>query len=189
MKRNKLSYVGVLIVLIAFIIFSFTSCEGSKPPAKSADTVMSQQTNTAMKEAVAQVGYPAIVNYQEMKWAKMIFELRDKIDLITYAYIVNMNGELIFLGKCIGYGLPYSVQYTSPQKIWDLEVDGGGRDKYEDNGEIQVLPQADPNGLFMPDGLSATWLLLINPETGEPQPIYVEPEILVSPFPLHNMEP
>jgi hypothetical protein len=36
----------------------------------------------------------------------------------------------------------------------------------------------------MPDGLSATWLLLFEPETNEPRPTYVEPEIIVTPFPL-----
>ena len=48
-----------------------------------------------------------------------------------------------------------------------------------------ILPQADPNGLFMPSGLSATWLLLIDPKTGDPVPTYVENEIIVSGFPLH----
>lgn len=40
------------------------------------------------------------------------------------------------------------------------------------------------NGLFMPQGLSATWLMMIDPQTNEPRPVYVEPEIIVSPFPL-----
>ena len=46
----------------------------------------------------------------------------------------------------------------------------------------------EPNGLFMPEGLSATWLLMIDPKTNEPRPVYVEPQIIVSPFPLHNLK-
>ena len=52
-----------------------------------------------------------------------------------------------------------------------------------DAGSV-VVPQADPNGLFMPTGLSATWLMMIDPKTHEPRPVYIEPEIIVSPFPL-----
>lgn len=46
------------------------------------------------------------------------------------------------------------------------------------------MPQSEPNGLFMPDSLSATWLMMIDPDTGEPRPVYVEPLIIVSPFKL-----
>ena len=48
-----------------------------------------------------------------------------------------------------------------------------------------ALPQADPNGLFMPSGLSATWVMLVNPRTNKPQPVYIENEIIVSPFRLN----
>lgn len=129
-----------------------------------------------MKEANAEVGMPAIINFQEKKIAKMIFELRDKEDLVCYAYIVNhMTGKLVFIGKCMGYGLPYSTQYTNPIKTVDTRYS---------SGFCEQLPQADPNGLFMPDGLSATWLMMIDPETNEPRPVYLEPEIVVSPFKL-----
>lgn len=146
-------------------------CDGEP----SSDKIMRQQTEAALKEANAQIGMPAIKNFQERKLAKMIFELRDQEKLICWAYIVNhMTGELVLIGKCIGFGLPYSVQYTNPMK------------RVYGSMESHTLPQADPNGLFMPDGLSATWLMMIDKKTGDPHPVYVEPEILVSPFPLTN---
>jgi len=37
----------------------------------------------------------------------------------------------------------------------------------------------------MPDGLSATWLMMIDKD-GKSRPVYIEPEIIVSPFPLVN---
>jgi len=67
-----------------------------------------------------------------------------------------------------------------------MQKEGGIIGKYQDNGEVQVLPQADPNGLFMPTSSSATWLMMIDPETNKPRPVYIEPEIVVSPFPLIN---
>lgn len=154
------------ILMISLVLIFMTSCE------ESADSIQRKRTAAALKEADAQIGMPAIKNYQERKLAKMIFELRDKEKLITYAYITSMSGKLIFIGKCIGFGLPYSVQYTNPMKR--LYNTGGG-----------TIPQADPNGLFMPGGLSATWLMMIDPKTKKARPVYVEPQIIVSPFRLH----
>ena len=38
-------------------------------------------------------------------------------------------------------------------------------------------------GLFMPEGLSATYVMCMI--KGKLKPVYVEPEIIVSPFKLH----
>lgn len=160
---------------IAFVIIMF-SLIGCGPHQVSSNEELAMQTEQAMQEANRQIGMPAIVNFQERKLAKMIFELRDQADLITYTYLVNkMTGKLVFLGRSIGYGLPYSVQYTNPETI---ERSGQGYG-------YAILPQADPNGLFMPTGLSATWIMLLDPKTNKPKPVYVEPEIVVSPFKLH----
>ena len=119
---------------------------------------------------------PDITNFTERRLAKDILELRDT-ELTTYCYIVNLNGELIFMGEAIGFGLPYSVQFTNPEVI--------AHKHYNNGGSFGTLPQADPSGLFMPDGLSATWIMLKGPD-GKVHPVYMEPEIIVSPFPLHE---
>lgn len=129
-----------------------------------------ESMNKLLDEANSQVGLPAIKNFFEKKTAKAIFELRDQSDLVCYAYHwSDYNGKYVFLGECMGYGLPYSVQYTNPEKR-----------VYEST----TLPQADPNGLYMPDGLSATWVLLIDPKTGKAKPCYIEPLLSVFPFKL-----
>lgn len=157
--------------LFVFNIFCFNVSSFQSFSIGSAEQKQERATKKLISEAHKQIGMPSIMNFQERKLAKMIFELRDQANLVTYAYIVAKNtGKLVFIGKCIGFGLPYSVQYTNPQK-------------YETNGA--TLPQADPNGLYMPSGLSATWLMMIDPKTQKPRPVYVEPEILVSPFKLH----
>ena len=48
------------------------------------------------------------------------------------------------------------------------------------------MPQADPNGLFMPNSADGTWLMMINPKTGDVHPTYCEPRVLVSAFPLND---
>ena len=121
---------------------------------------------------------PAIVNFQERKLMKMILELRDQENLVTYCYLVSeMTGEIgQFLGKGIGFGIPAATQFTNPEKVYQ----GSGA-----NGRSATfLPQADPNGLFMPTSTSATWYMLLD-EEGEPHPIYIEPLIIVSPIKLH----
>lgn len=165
-----------VLLVFAFIGLLFlSSCTTTIKP--SADHELAQKTEQSMKEANRQVGMPAIKNYQEKKLMKMIYELRDKADYVCYAYIIDMNGKKHFLGKCIGYGIPYSTQFSNPERL----EKGGHSGTYWGT----TIPQPEPNGLFMPEGLAATWLLLINPKTNEPEPIYIEPEILVSPFPLH----
>lgn len=158
-------------------VISFASCSVDPNAFQNSDEQTAHKQEQIMKEANAELGMPAITNFQEKKLAKMIMEQRDREDLICYAYIVNqMTGKLVFLGKCLGYGLPYSTQYTNPIKTVDA---------WKSNGYCEQLPQADPNGLFMPEGLNATWLMMIDPENGEPRPVYLEPEIIVSPFKLH----
>ena len=173
----------ILLLFVMGLCFGVVGCE--EVNVNTADQQMKKQTEQAMKEANSQIGMPAIKNFQERKLAKMIFELRDQADLITYAYVVNLNGDLIFIGKCIGFGLPYSVQYTNPMKIIDPDSIPG-QSYYSGEGTPAIVPQADPNGLFMPAELSATWLMMIDPDTNEPRPVYIEPELVVSPFPLHK---
>lgn len=83
-----------------------------------------------------------------------------------------MNGNLKFLTKSLGYGVPYSTQYTNPERV-----------SYTRGGSFYTIPQPEPNGLFMPTSSSATWILVPNPN-GEIDVLYVEPLIIVSPFKL-----
>ncbi len=158
------------IIAIVIIGCMFIGCW-----EETADEKQSLKTENLMAEISRQVGMPNIVNFQQKKLMKMIFELCDKENLITYAYIKSdYQGKLMFIGKCIGFGIPFSAQFTNPQKV------------VKRLGNRYILPQPDPNGLFMPTSSSATWLMMIDPKTNEPRPVYIEPEIVVSPFPLHK---
>src|SRR5690349_6098676 len=89
-----------------------------------------------LQEANAQTGMPAIKNFRERKMLKDILELRDQSGLVTYTYLYNeMQGKLVFFCSSIGYGIPYSTDYTNPQKWIAQGV---------------AIPQADPNALFSP---------------------------------------
>lgn len=146
---------------------------GCVPTSSNSDTRQADETKVRLAEADRQIGMPDITRFTERKLAKDILELRDK-EIATYCYIVNLNGELIFIGEAIGYGIPYSVQFTNPERVAADGIDG----------KWGTLPQADPNGLFMPGESSATWIMLKGPD-GKVHPVYMEPQIIVSPFPLH----
>ena len=160
----------VLIIAILCCV-----CIGCLETAPTAEKRQQEQTEKLLTEVNNQVGMPNIINFQQKKLMKMVYELCDKEDLICYAYLKSdYSGKLIYIGKCIGFGIPFSAQYTNPEKIAARYSQGG----------FAILPQADPNGLYMPTSSSATWLMMIDPETQKPRPVYIEPEIVVSPFKL-----
>lgn len=174
---------SLTILTVIFSLFLFTGCEDLKTTATTAanvDKKVQLATSEAIAEAIRQIGMPAIKNYAELKLAKWIYELRDNPKLVCYAYTENkMTGQFHFKGKCLGYGLPYSVQMTNPQKL----VNADDYVSNNTNQDIFALSQPDPNGLYPPPGLSATFLVMMDSD-GKPWPVYVESEITVSPFPL-----
>lgn len=155
------------IVLILMLICSVViGCDGSE----SSDKITSQQQEKMMKEQVAQLGLPAIVNNTEKAMLKMILEKRDDPKLINYLYTFSqMKGEFIYIGKIIGYPMPYSTQYTNPFRVMrNSETDMTGN---------ATIPQADPNGLFSPASAEATWCMMINPNTNKPEIQYFEEKV------------
>ena len=165
--KKLLGVIAIAIAICFMSILTIGHFEESK-----VDRVQRIQTEELTMEAQRQVGMPNIVNFQQRKLMKMIYELCDKENLVCYAYIKSdYQGKLFFIGKCIGFGIPFSAQFTNP--------------KYHLRRTGITLPQPDPNGLYMPISSSATWLMMLDPKTKQPRPVYIEPEIVVSPFPLH----
>lgn len=156
-----------LILLAITIAIALTGCDYQP----SADQVSQQKQEKLAAEGNAEVGMPAIVNFQEKRNLKMIQELRDTA-LSTVTYTQDLAGKLHKLCDSVGYGIPAATQYTNP--------------KYTTShaGVYITLPQADPNGLFSPASADGTWVLCLNPDTKKMAPVYVEPRVIVSPFTL-----
>ena len=159
------------VLFASLITLLLVSCG---PVEETPDKKDARQQQKMLSEAQRETGLPAIHNFQEKKLLKQIYELRDNEKIVNYAYLYNeMQGKLVFIGKCIGYGIPYSTQYSNPQKVY-----------HEGSQYGLILPQAEPNGLFMPAASDGTWVMLIDKE-GTPHPVYIEPKVIVSPFPLN----
>lgn len=155
------------IISLALMVLMVLTLVGCEYEADAQDEER-DYTEQLMQQANDEIGMPNITEFYEKKMAKEIFEKRDDSDLICYVYNQSLDGQYIYVGQSMGYGLPYSTQYTCPEmRDW--------------NGSSAVtLPQADPNGLYSPDGLSATWLMMIDETSGETYIMYCEPTIVVT---------
>lgn len=161
------------LLLLLMVVMLVVGCVGCVSETKSIDSQQAEVTKELQNQMNQEIGMPNITEFYEKKMLKKIYELRDDSKLVTYTYTTNLEGKKIFQFKSIGYGLPMSVQFSNPQKIAHNVGDFG---QYADD---ILMPQAEPNGLFMPEGLSATWIMRIN-EDGNIEPVYMEEEIFVS---------
>jgi len=115
-----------------------------------------------------------IKNFRERKFLNKILEFRDRKDLIRYVYIVTFSGSIKFLGNCLGYGVPFSARQVNPMR------------EIKKDTPLGTVPRIDQNGLFMPKGHNAVWLMMIDLKTEKKEPMYISGAvpILISPFAL-----
>jgi len=161
------------VIIGLLLILSLVGCDVRETARDDADMQQQKITSMVQQEANNRLGLPDMNNFYEKSLLKDLYELRDDSELICHAYTKSqMSGKYVYEGMCIGYGLPYAVQYSNPQKYGETKGGQyGARNPY-------TMPQAEPNGLFMPDSLSATWLIMIT-EEGKREPAYYEPAIIV----------
>jgi hypothetical protein len=157
-------------IAVICLIMSLTACGKME---QSSNQIERSKQEELSKMAVQSVGMPAITNFAEKRMMKDILELRDR-NVATTTYIVDMNGKMHKVCDSVGFGLPYATQYTNPQKP---EISSGG-------GHSWVVPQADPNGLYSPASADGTWVQCVDPKTKKATVVYIEPRIVVSPFPI-----
>lgn len=161
---------GVLVGMAIVASMAQSECgEGSE-----ADRRQAAATAELAAEADRQVGMPGIANFTEKRLLRQLYELRDQ-EIATFTYIVDLEGHLHHVCDSIGFGMPFSAQFSNPQRL-----------VYPSSTGRTTLPQPEPNGIFLPDSTSATWVICAAPE-GEFRPVYVEPTITVSTFPLNHV--
>jgi hypothetical protein len=165
---------------------------------QSNDSKIAQQQEQQQAEGDAQVPPPSIVNWNEKRMAKLIQEKRDTPDLATWTYTKNMDGKYTFVCESVGYGLPYNTRANNPVHYEFLTtrtgaVYSGSGQYYQDDqgnrvwGDHAVVPQPEPNGLFIPDDAKGTWNLCKDPKTGKPDVTYQEEDIAVFPYKLPDL--
>lgn len=148
---------------------------------ENSDVEIMRQLDTLLSEANRSVPLPGITNFFERRMVRLLYELRDNPEYRTYTYITTLDGRFVKVCDSIGYGINASIQFSNPLR--PVDITETARRDYA-GIHLDQAPQAEPNGLFMPEGLAATYAMCLNPEDGEIAPVYLEQEITVSPFPL-----
>lgn len=148
------------------------------PPTPTSDAQMEEQMENLLQQSQRVVGMPSIVNFFERQMVRMLYEIRDDPEFRTFTYVMTLNGDFIKICDSIGYGINSSIQFSNSEKV----VSAGN---YRENG-LMTMPQMEPNGLSMPAGLAATYILCVNPDPNIEAigAIYLEPDAIVSPWPL-----
>lgn len=160
---------------------------------QSNDSKIAEQQELNLAEGDAQVPPPSIVNWNEKRMAKLIQEKRDQVNLATWTYTKNMDGKYTFVCESVSYGLPYNTRANNPLHYEFVSTKTGARGTgtyFTDSkgkriwGDHMVMPQPEPNGLFIPDSAKGTWNLCRDPVTGKPDVTYQEEDIAVFPYRL-----
>ncbi|MEQ8308067.1 MAG: hypothetical protein RIA09_16035 [Hoeflea sp.] len=156
-----------LFSLLAVSVLALSACDPQQSIGEQRET---EATKLLQDAASTAVGIPAIKNFTEKRQLKMLYELRDQADLVTYSYYVDLYGNLheICPSTSVGYGMPFSAQFTAPEVPVHIGANGASGQRH----------QPEPSGIYMPDSTSATWVICLG-EDGELQPTYVEPQIIV----------
>lgn len=157
------------ILALGATLLALSACDASNP-ARQRQTAA---VNSLSDQGDRLVGMPGITNFQQKRLVRDIYERTDKAT-ITYAYVQGLDGRLTCLGQGIGYGVPYGTRSTPPESTNGV---------YQDN---TTLAQPEPNGLYLPDNASASWWQMLNPETGKIDVIYLEPNVVISPFKIKS---
>jgi hypothetical protein len=165
---------ALLIAALALSLASPASAFWNNTP--SSDKATSEDLEKLLKEGERQTGLPGITNFTEKRMVKWLYELRDQPNYRTYTYIVTMTGKLVKICDSVGYGINASIQYSNPEKVY--------QESGLDGRAATFMPQAEPNALFMPEGLAATYVMCVSEGSDDVKAVYIEPEIIVSPIEL-----
>lgn len=172
--------IGILFLLGLTLVLTGAwedSCQSESPSDKS----QREQQEKLSQEGNAQIGMPGITNFTEKKIVRKLYELRDQ-NIVTFSYVMDLNGRLFHICDSIGYGLPYGVQFSNPEKVIV------GSDGVYLGQEPNTITQSEPNGLFMPPTAEGTWIICASTtKKGDIEPVYVEPRVIVSPFKLSSV--
>ena len=165
--------IGISPLLMGAQTENTSGCSNNPP---SSDDVQRTQQEKMLQQRNAMLGMPTVTNFRKAKFMKEVIERTDQA-IVTYTYNQSETfGCYNFISISTGFPIPYATQYTNPQKVEYVSISAGHT--------YQVLPQADPDGLFSPASAEGTWSLLKNPEGKEMGPTYSEPKLFTSPFKL-----
>src|SRR6056297_841300 len=176
-RGNNMKRVLALVLIVVMV--GIVGCSSTDTiENKTSDQVQAEKAERVNKQKSLSVGEPSITNFYEANQVKEIYEKRDNAELLCYTYVKNIEGKFIYLGVSKGYGVNASIQFSNPVKVVDME-DFPNVPDWSGSSAPTLMPQAEPNGLFMPEGLMATYINLLDEKTGEFSLSYIEDNLNV----------
>lgn len=158
-------------LLLAFLLLTAESCDYTPSQTSSeSNQVNDQQTIYAQSQPIHKYDYSP-----EKDELQQIYDARMKV-VNTWTVIYSM-GKPLFVCPSKGYPIPYTTQLTNPDQV---------QDGSSSVNPSQVIPQAEPNGLYT-GTTSTTWVLCIRTLPGggsEIEPVYSESDALAFPYPV-----
>jgi hypothetical protein len=94
--------------------------------------------------------------------------------VVTYSYVRNIQGNVIFSCNSIGFPVPSNEQLTNPESL--------ASPNYRDSS---VLPQAEPNGMYSSPSTSGTFVFCLS-DDGSVSPSYFEQDVETHTAPLNE---
>lgn len=159
--------ISTALVLLCALVFS--GCGTTESQAtKEADEVNAQQKQYAIGQPIPKFDWSL-----ERDLMIKLYELRNK-KVSTHAVWRSDRGMVE--GDCpsLGFGLPYDVSLTNPVMASKSWWGAAG-------SSIDVVEQAEPNGIFASKNTSATWVMCVG-DAGMIEPIYVETKVTIYPY-------
>lgn len=152
-----------LIVLLLFPLFLF-NCES---PADSANRREREQVNRAQETMVRNQPPPVFDWSLERHLMTQLYRARNE-RMLTYTYVFNRNGGLLFSCDSMGFPIPATTQLTNPQTLaWNAHG-------------TSTVAQAEPNGLYAPPDTDGTYVMCLGDHQGVVEPVYIEDRVITT---------
>ena len=160
---------------LALILLTGLALNGCRAPAsqetKDAKAVQQQQSQYAKGQPV-----PAFNWSLERDLVIQLYQIRNQ-KAATHSVWRSDYGLLE--GDCpsLGFGIPFDTSLTNPL-VQNIRYWGGGVGR-----TVDVVEQAEPNGIFASKNTTATWVMCLG-ESGDIEPVYVEAKVTAYPGPV-----
>jgi predicted small secreted protein len=148
------------IVLTSALLL--TACSTTTGTGKESSQVAQQQKLYVENQPV-----PAFDWSLERHMMIKLYEARNNA-VITYSYVRNLQGQIIFSCNSIGFPIPANTQLTNPNAVQQSRVN--------EFNYYEVLPQAEPNGLYSSTSTMGTYVFCLN-QDGTVSPTYFESDV------------
>jgi hypothetical protein len=149
----------LLLVPVLGIVLLASSCSNDAANSTEANQVDKQQQVYVNNQPA-----PAFDWSLERHILTELYKARNNA-VQTYSYVRNLNGQVVFSCKSIGFPIPSNTQLTNPEKA----------DNFGSYGAY-TSPQAEPNGLYTSPSTAGTFVFCVNSD-GTVSPSYFEANV------------